>query len=56
MGKKKDGEKKKRGFIRRIFRLAFVAGLVAGVAQFLKRRRASGAEESEWQELPPPTT
>jgi hypothetical protein len=56
MGKKKDGEKKKRGFFRRIFRLAFLAGLVAGVAQFLKRRRSGGAEDSDWHELPPPTT
>lgn len=56
MGKKKDGEKKKRGFFRRVFRLAFLAGLVAGVAQLVKRRRGGAGEESEWQELPPPTT
>ena len=56
-GKKDDGEtKKKRGFFRRIFRLAIFAGIIGGVAQFLKRRRGGTAGESEWQELPPPTT
>jgi hypothetical protein len=55
MGKDKK-EKKKRGFFRRIFRLAILAGIAGAVAQFLKRRRGAGVEESEWQELPPPTS
>ncbi len=55
MGKDKK-EKKKRGFFRRIFRLAFLAGIVGAVAQVMKRRRAGGSQESEWQELPPPAS
>jgi hypothetical protein len=53
MGKDKK-EKKKRGFFRRLFRLAFLAGIVGAVAQALTRRRAGSVEESEWQELAPP--
>ncbi len=47
------GEDKKGGKLRKFFLFAAVAGLVTGVVQFLKRRRAG--DESEWQELPPPS-
>jgi hypothetical protein len=48
------GEGKKRGKLRKFFRLAFFAGLIGGMVAFFKRRRAGGAQENEWQELPPP--
>jgi hypothetical protein len=48
-----DGEKK-RGFFGKLFRLAFVAGVVAAVVSFIKRRRGADFDDSEWQELPPP--
>jgi hypothetical protein len=49
------GEEKKGGKIKKFFLFAAIAGLVTGVAQFLKRRRGQG-EDSEWQELPPPSS
>ena len=55
MGKDKK-DKKKGGFFRKLFKLAFLAGIAGAVAQFLKRRRGGSVEESEWQELPPPTS
>jgi hypothetical protein len=59
MGKRtKEGgkEKKKGGFFRKLFRVAALAGIVAGITQFVKRRRAGDVDAGEWQELPPPTT
>jgi hypothetical protein len=47
MGEEKKGRKK-------FFLFVFVAGIVAAVLAFFKRRRGQGIEESEWQELPPP--
>ena len=47
------GEEKKRGKIRKFFLFAAIAGLIGAITQFVKRRRGQ-AEESEWQELPPP--
>ncbi len=47
-------EKKKGGKLRKFFLFAAIAGLVTALVQFMKRRRGSGMEESEWQELPPP--
>jgi hypothetical protein len=49
------GEEKKGGKVRKFFLFAFLVGLVTGVVQYLKRRRGLGGEESEWQELPPPS-
>jgi hypothetical protein len=49
------GEEKKGGKVKKFFLFAAIAGLVTGVAQFLKRRRGQGGEDSEWQELPPPS-
>ncbi|MFN2590830.1 MAG: hypothetical protein ABR518_08660 [Actinomycetota bacterium] len=49
------GEEKKGGKVRKFFLFAAIAGLVTAAVQFFKRRRA-GVEDSEWQELPPPST
>ncbi|MEW6059627.1 MAG: hypothetical protein AB1551_05735 [Actinomycetota bacterium] len=55
MGEESEDTKKKRGFFAKLFRLAFIAAAVAGIAAFFKRRRGEEFDESEWQELPPPT-
>jgi len=47
-------EKKKGGFFRKLFKLAFIAGVIAAVAAVFKRRRGSDVDDVEWQELPPP--
>jgi hypothetical protein len=47
-------EEKKGGFFRKLFKLAFIAAIVAGVAAIFKRRRGSDVDDVEWQELPPP--
>jgi hypothetical protein len=51
-----DGEstEKKGGFFRKLMKIAFIAAIVAAVAQFVKRRRSSDLDDVEWQELPPP--
>lgn len=49
------GEEKKGGKVKKFFLFAAIAGLVTGIVQFLKRRRGMGSDESEWQELPPPS-
>jgi hypothetical protein len=56
MGKDKeeDTDTEKGGGKRKFFLFVFIAGLIAAVATFFKRRRGQGIEESEWQELPPP--
>jgi hypothetical protein len=46
--------KKKGGFFRKLFKLAFIAAIVAAVAAIFKRRRGSDVDDVEWQELPPP--
>ncbi len=45
---------KKGGFFRKLFKLAFIGAIVAGVVQFIKRRRGQDLDDTEWQELPPP--
>jgi hypothetical protein len=47
-------EKKKGGFFRKLFKLAFFAAIVAGVAAVFKRRRGADVDDVEWQVLPPP--
>jgi hypothetical protein len=47
--------KQKKGFFRRLMKLAFIAATVAAVVAFFKRRRGSDLDDSEWQELPPPS-
>jgi hypothetical protein len=47
-------DKKKGGFFRKLFKLAFFAAIVAGVAAVFKRRRGGDVDDVEWQELPPP--
>ncbi len=47
-------EEKKGGFFRKLFKLAFVAAIIAAVAAVFKRRRGSDVDDVEWQELPPP--
>jgi hypothetical protein len=47
-------EKKKGGFFRKLFKLAFLGAIVAAAVQFMKRRRGSDLDDTEWQELPPP--
>jgi membrane associated rhomboid family serine protease len=49
MGEEKSGKK-------RFFLFVLFAGLVAAIVAFFKRRRGQGIEESEWQELPPPSS
>ncbi len=46
--------KKKHGFFRKLFKLAFIAAIIATVAAVFKRRRGSDVDDVEWQELPPP--
>jgi hypothetical protein len=50
MGKDKE---KKGGKMRKFFLFAMIAGAVAAVLNFVKKRRG-GMEENEWKELPPP--
>ena len=38
-------EKKKGGFFRKLFKLAFIAAIVAGVAAIFKRRRGSDVDD-----------
>jgi hypothetical protein len=47
-------QEKKGGFFRKLFKLAFIAAIVAAVAAIFKRRRGSDVDDVEWQELPPP--
>ena len=47
-------EEKKGGFFRKLLKIAFVAAIVAGIAQIVKRRRGQDLDDVEWQELPPP--
>ncbi len=47
------GEGKKGGKLRKFFLFAFFASLIGAAVKFMKGRR--GGEESEWQELPPPS-
>lgn len=47
---------KKGGKLRKLFLFAVIAGLVTSVMRVLKRRRGASFEESEWQELPPPSS
>ena len=47
-------EGKKGGFFKKLLKIAFVAAIVATVAQILKRRRGQDLDDVEWQELPPP--
>jgi hypothetical protein len=49
-----ETEKKKGGFFRKLFKLAFIGALIAGAVQFIKRRRGADLDDTEWQELPPP--
>ncbi len=54
MGEENEDTKKKRGFFGKLFRLAFIGAIVAGVVAFVKRRRGQDFDDNEWQELPPP--
>ena len=45
---------KKGGFFRKLLKLAFIGAIVAAVVKFVKRRRGSDLDDTEWQELPPP--
>lgn len=55
MGEGNGSTEKKRGFFGKLFRLAFIGAIVAGVVAFVKRRRGQDLDENEWQELPPPS-
>ena len=46
---------KKGGRLKKLFLLATIAGLVGAMVSFIRRRRQE-TEDSEWQELPPPTS
>ncbi len=54
MADDKEGTEKKGGFFRKLMKLAFIGAIVAAVVQFVKRRRGSDLDDTEWQELPPP--
>ncbi len=54
MGDDIEGTEKKGGFFRKLLKLAFIGAIVAGVVQFMKRRRGEDLDDVEWQELPPP--
>jgi hypothetical protein len=49
-----EDSQKKGGFFRKLLKLAFLGAIVAAVVQFVKRRRGSDLDDTEWQELPPP--
>jgi hypothetical protein len=49
-----EAPEKKKGFFRRLLKLAFIAAIIGGVVAFLKRRRGAELDDAEWQELPPP--
>ena len=55
MGEEEASEKK-GGKGKKFFLFAAIAVAVAGLMAFMKRRRGSGLEENEWQELPPPAS
>jgi hypothetical protein len=46
----KKSSKKKKFFLFVLF-----AALIAAAVKFVKGRRGQGFDESEWQELPPPS-
>jgi negative regulator of sigma E activity len=46
--------KEKKGFFRRLMKLAFIGAVVAAVVQIVKRRKGQDLDDVEWQELPPP--
>jgi hypothetical protein len=49
-----EAPEKKKGFFRRLLKLAFIAAIIGGVIAFFKRRRGAELDDAEWQELPPP--
>jgi hypothetical protein len=54
MTEEAETAEKKGGFFRKLMKIAFIAAIVAAVVQFVKRRRGSDLDDTEWQELPPP--
>ena len=54
MGDDTETTAKKGGFFRKLFKLAFIGAVIAGIVQFVKRRRGQDLDDTEWQELPPP--
>jgi hypothetical protein len=46
---------KKRSKKKKFFLFVLFAGITAAVIGFVKKRRGEGFDESEWQELPPPS-
>ena len=46
--------KEKRSGLKRFFLFTLIAGGIAALVTFFRRRRTQSLEESEWQELPPP--
>lgn len=49
-----ETSEKKGGFFRKLLKIAFIAAIIAAVAQFVKHRRGQDLDDTEWQELPPP--
>jgi len=49
-----EGEKKKGGFFRKLFKLTAFVAAVTGALMFWKRRKGEDLDDVEWQELPPP--
>ncbi len=54
MGEEAEETGKKKGFFRRLMKLAFIAAIVTAVVQVVRRRRGEDVDDVEWQELPPP--
>jgi hypothetical protein len=54
MGEGSEGEKKKGGFFRKLFKLTAVLAAIGAAMMFWKRRKGEDLDDVEWQELPPP--
>jgi len=46
---------KKRSKKKKFFLFVLLAAAIAAAVKFVKGRRGQGFDESEWQELPPPS-
>ena len=49
------GDEKKGGKLKKFFLFALIAGIGTAVLRMVKGRRG-GLDDSEWQELPPPSS
>ncbi|MDP9330212.1 MAG: hypothetical protein M3P11_06210 [Actinomycetota bacterium] len=54
MAEETEAGRKKGGFFRKLMKMAVFAGIIAGIAAIVKRRKGQDLDDVEWQELPPP--